>query len=143
MKNMIKLMVAVIAALICIDASGQEIGTFNGLPVTVSNTTTTVTSGAVKIPTGKGIAILPKIYATTPGASNVVLQFEVSADNVTFTTETNLTHTVTLRGTNRVVTYTNFTTSQLKNIQWIRLQSVRTDFTNNAVVTNVQYSIIE
>lgn len=129
-------------------ASGQIIGTLSGLPATMpASTTSNLTGTAILVfnPPLSGIAFYPTFQVLTNGAAStgeIVLGFNLSPDNSTWTTTTPILVTNTITGTNSFTFYSSVLQSSMRNAQFIRLGSISNGATNTLTVGTIKYAIV-
>jgi len=105
-----------------------------------ASSTSNITTTAVTVRQGSGIAILPLFAGTNAGTAVLTLHFEVSADGTNFTTTTPLKALAAQNGTTGVLSYTNFPPDLLNNVRAIRLAKVQNAHTAQLFLTNVVVS---
>lgn len=138
MKTLKTLITAVLTLTIgAFSLSAQDLapiyGTFPSVGATFPGSTTsnftsvaTYLGDVITLRHGNGIAIIPIVGCTngSTAASGVGFKFDVSADNITWTTTMPLTNVVTMNGTNTIVGYTLFGPAVLDHVRYIRLAQI-------------------
>jgi hypothetical protein len=110
--------------------------------VIVTNATApTINSPAVALYRGRGLAIMPTFIGTNAGTANVILAFNVSADGTNWSTTTPFSYTLPMNGTTAVIGYTNFPSTLLDNVAYLRLAYISNAHTANITVSNVTWSV--
>lgn len=143
MKTLKTTLVTLILALASVSAFAQDLApiiatfaltTTNFAGSGTSNYTILPTYGGqtVTLKAHNGIAIMATVGCTngTTAASPVGFKFELSPDNVTWTTTLPITNSVTMNGTNTVTGYTLFPYTTLDHMRYIRLAQIINGQTN-------------
>lgn len=119
----------------------HTVGTFTNVPTVITTAGVSNVNSQVLLVQDRGIAILPHFAGTNAGTANLRFTFELSADGTNWTTTTPLSFNVPMNGSTGVRFYTNFTSSQLGNVKWLRLAQITNAHTESLFVTNVTWSI--
>lgn len=123
-------------------SSGVDRGswTTNAVLTLTNAQTVTYNSAALYVRKNQGLAIMPWIASSDAANGAVTFTFDVSADGTNYTTSTPFTYAPTLNGTTSVIGYTNWSSTILNNVRYIRLRSIANAHTNTIYCTNLYYS---
>ena len=116
-------------------------GVFSGaFPLTLTNAqTVTVNSNPIYVRKNQGVAITPLQVSGDAANGAVTYTFDVSIDGTNYTTLTPFTYAPAHNGTTLVVGYTNWSSTILNNVRFMKLRSIANAHTNSIYVTNVYY----
>lgn|SRR5262245_8185354 len=79
---------------------------------------------AVTLKPHNGMAIVASAAGAAGSAAALSFKYDLSADNVSWTTTMPLTNSMTLNGTNIITSYTLFPDSTLNHMRYIRLAQI-------------------
>jgi len=112
-----------------------------GVPAAVAaSSTNAVTSAAIPVPQGKGIAFWPAAKGTNAATALVTYKFELTYDGTNYTTTTPLQVGVSLTGTTAALGFTNVPPTFLTGVRAIKLTSVVNAHTSGIEPLGVVYS---
>jgi hypothetical protein len=123
-------------------AASEKVGTINGAASLLSVSNATVTSTAstqLAVQPLADLAVWISAVAANAGTSNLVVGFNFSPDNVTYSTTLPLTLTTALTGTNPVTSFFILNRTNFTSVKFLRWDSTQTAQTNLVTISAITY----
>lgn len=132
----------ILAPVLRAQVTPTTIGLVSGIPSNMAlNTTSNITSGAITLRQGKGLALAFNLVAQGAGTSNTTFNADVSLDGTNYSTTHPISIIVPNNGTNAVTFWTNIPPTTLDNSVYLRFSQVICLQTNALTNITVLYGI--
>lgn len=130
----------ILAPLVSAQVYPTTYGTFTSVVTGLqTNDVVTVTSSAIDVPQGRGLALVPEFTMVSAATGNVVFTAQVSIDGTNYTTSSGLTHTVAANGTNVVRSLWLLDPTEVAAVRKLRISQI-SNAANAVRMTNLLVS---